>query len=296
MLPILQEAFVCHLTTERKDSDFVMNKLLGNMVDTVYDINGEKVTILTGYKNLDYLLGGGFQSGYLYVIAGRPSVGKTTFAMNIIQNVAVKRKNCIVLFSLGESREQVATCLLSLQSCVDVKQLRTGKLSETEWEKLINGATEIGESKSIIDDTPSISVDELQKKCRRYKLEQGLTAIFIDYFQLLSGSPENFESHQQELSYISMELKALARELNVPIVLLSQLVRTDEKCEDNRPVLSDLNQSGAIVQDADVVMFLYRGDYDNKDCERNNSIEVIIAKQRNGPIGTVEIVCKGGGV
>ena len=188
------------------------------------------------------------------------------------------------------SKEQLVNRLFSLESKVDSQKIRTGSLEDEDWAKLIEGAGVIGNSRLIIDDTPGISISELRSKCRKFKLEQGLDIIIIDYLQLMSGSGRGGDSRQQEISDISRALKGVARELNVPVVALSQLSRAVEKRDDKRPMLSDLRESGAIEQDADVVMFIYRDDYYNKDTENKNMAEIIIAKQRNGPIGTVNLV------
>jgi replicative DNA helicase len=195
---------------------------------------------------------------------------------------------CAAIFSLEMSKEQLVNRLFSLESRVDAQALRTGNLSDADWEKLVEGAGIIGDSKLIIDDTPGISISELSSKCRKYKLEHDLKIIIIDYLQLMSGSGRG-ESRQQEVSDISRSLKALARELNVPVIALSQLSRAVEQRPDHRPMLSDLRESGAIEQDADMVMFIYRDDYYNKDTELKGISEIIIAKQRNGPIGTVNL-------
>ena len=198
---------------------------------------------------------------------------------------------CVAIFSLEMSKEQLVNRMFSLESKVDAQALRTGNLSDADWEKLVEGAGIIGESDLIIDDTPGISISELRSKCRKYKLEHDLKLIIIDYLQLMSGSGgKSSESRQQEISDISRSLKALARELSVPVVALSQLSRAVEQRPDHRPMLSDLRESGAIEQDADVVMFIYRDDYYNKDSENKNIAEIILAKQRNGPIGTVNLV------
>ena len=195
-----------------------------------------------------------------------------------------------MVFSLEMSREQLVNRLLSLESHVDSKAIRNGNVTAQNWEGIIEAASTIGESKLIIDDTPGISIGELRSKCRKYKAEnKDLSVIIIDYLQLMSGSGRT-DSRQQEISDISRSLKSLARELNVPVIALSQLSRAVEKRDDHRPMLSDLRESGAIEQDADVVMFLYRDDYYNPDTDKKGIAEVIIAKQRNGPIGTTELV------
>lgn len=241
----------------------------------------------TGFIDLDYKTSG-FQPSDLILIAARPSMGKTAFALNIAEYMAFHDDETVAVFSLEMSREQLVNRLFSLESRVDAQVLRTGNLSDTDWANLIEAAGVIGRSKLIIDDTPGISVAELRSKCRKYKLEHNMSIVMIDYLQLMQGSRRT-ESRQQEISDISRSLKEIARELQVPVVALSQLSRAVEQRPDHRPMLSDLRESGAIEQDADVVMFLYREDYYNKDTERKDVAEVIIAKQRNGPIGTVEL-------
>lgn len=217
-------------------------------------------------------------------------MGKTAFVLNIAQHVAFKTNRSVAVFSLEMSKEQLVNRLFSLESQVDSQSLRTGNLKDSDWEKLIESAGIIGKSKLIIDDTPGISVTELRSKCRKYKLEYELELIIIDYLQLMSGSiGKRSDSRQQEISEISRSLKAIARELNVPVIALSQLSRAVEQRPDHRPMLSDLRESGAIEQDADVVMFIYRDDYYNKDTDTSNQAEIIIAKQRNGPIGTINL-------
>ena len=188
------------------------------------------------------------------------------------------------------SKEQLVNRLFAMESKVDSQHLRTGNLSDMEWEKLIESAGMIGQSKLIIDDTPGISIADMRSKCRKFKLEMDLKMIIIDYLQLMSGSGRGTDSRQQEISDISRSLKALARELQVPVLALSQLSRAVEQRPDHRPMLSDLRESGAIEQDADVVMFIYRDDYYNPDTEKKGIAEINIAKQRNGPIGTIDLV------
>ncbi len=230
------------------------------------------------------------QPSDLVLIAARPSMGKTAFVLNIAQHVAFKLEQTVAIFSLEMSKEQLVNRLFSLESKVDAQKLRTGNLSDNDWEKLIETAGVIGKSNLIIDDTPGITIGEMRSKCRKYKLEYDLKMIIIDYLQLMSGSGGRNDSRQQEISDISRSLKALARELGVPVLALSQLSRAVEQRPDHRPMLSDLRESGAIEQDADVVMFIYRDDYYNKDTEKKGIAEIIVAKQRNGPIGTIELV------
>lgn len=248
---------------------------------------GNVTGIPTGFIDLDYKTAG-FQPSDLILVAARPSMGKTAFVLNVAQHMAFRENVTAAVFSLEMSKEQLVNRLLSLESRVDSQSIRTGNLSDEDWGKLIEGAGIIGQSNLIIDDTPGISVMELRSKCRKFKMEHNLGIIIIDYLQLMTGSKRS-ESRQQEISDISRSLKAIARELNVPVVALSQLSRAVEQRPDHRPMLSDLRESGAIEQDADVVMFIYRDDYYNKDTAKPNVAEIIIAKQRNGAIGTIEL-------
>ena len=265
----------------------VMNAL--EKIENAAKTSGTVTGIPTGFIDLDYRTAG-LQPSDLILIAARPSMGKTAFVLNIAQYVAFHEDMCTAIFSLEMSKEQLVNRLFSLESRVDAQALRTGNLSDSDWEKLIEGAGTIGNSRMIIDDTSGISISEMRSKCRKYKLELGLDLIIIDYLQLMSaGGSRRNESRQQEISEISRSLKGLARELNVPVIALSQLSRAVEQRTDKRPMLSDLRESGAIEQDADVCMFIYRDDYYNPDTEDKNIAEIIIAKQRNGPIGTVRL-------
>ncbi len=216
-------------------------------------------------------------------------MGKTAFELNIAEYMAFRKNVTVAIFSLEMSKEQLVNRLFALESKVNSQKIRSGDLEDSDWERLIESANIIGNSNLIIDDTPGISITELRSKCRKYKLEHNLGIIIIDYLQLMTAGRHS-ESRQQEISEISRSLIALARELNVPVVALSQLSRAVEQRPEHRPMLSDLRESGAIEQDADVVMFLYRDDYYNKESDKKGIAEVIIAKQRNGPIGTVELV------
>ncbi len=286
------EKRVFDLLQKRNTGDYIpIREIVMNAIDKIEQASrnkGNVTGIATGFIDLDYRTAG-MQPSDLVLIAARPSMGKTAFVLNIAQHVAFKLKQCIVIFSLEMSREQLVNRLFSMESKVDSQHLRTGNLSDLEWEKLIEGAGIIGKSSLIIDDTPGISIPELRSKCRKYKLEHNLQMVIIDYLQLMSGSGRN-ESRQQEISDISRALKSLARELKVPVLALSQLSRAVEQRPDHRPMLSDLRESGAIEQDADVVMFIYRDEYYNKDTEKKGIAEIIVAKQRNGPIGTTELV------
>lgn len=265
----------------------VLNAL--DVIEKASKTKGTVTGIPTGFIDLDYKLSG-LQRSDLILIAARPSMGKTAFVLNIAQHAAFRQNLAVAIFSLEMSKEQLVNRLFSLEAHVDAQVLRTGNLKDTDWEKLIEGAGVIGKSRMIIDDTSGISISEMRSKCRKYKLELGLDLIIIDYLQLMTGSgSRSNESRQQEISEISRSLKGLARELNVPVIALSQLSRAVEQRPNKRPMLSDLRESGAIEQDADVCMFIYREDYYVPDTEDKNIAEIIIAKQRNGPIGTVRL-------
>lgn len=285
------EKRVFDLVQRRNTGEFVpIRKVVMNAMERIEKASqtqGTVTGIATGFIDLDFKTAG-MQPSDLILVAARPSMGKTAFVLNVAEYAAFRKNQCVAIFSLEMSKEQLVNRLLSMESKVDSQHIRTGDLSDLEWEQLIESAGMIGSSNLIIDDTPSISIAELRSKCRKYKLEHGLQMIIIDYLQLMSGSGKN-ESRQQEISDISRSLKALARELNVPVIALSQLSRAVEQRPDHRPMLSDLRESGAIEQDADVVMFIYRDDYYHPDTDRKGISEIIIAKQRNGPIGTVEL-------
>ncbi|MDF2907430.1 MAG: dnaC [Herbinix sp.] len=248
---------------------------------------GSVTGVATGFYDLDYKTAG-FQPSDLILIAARPSMGKTAFVLNIAEYVALKSNVTTAVFSLEMSQDQLVKRMLAMNSRVDSQAIRTGSLSGEEWGLLMESARVIGNSNLVIDDTSAISVSELRSKCRKLKLEKNLGLIIIDYLQLMTGS-KKAESRQQEISEISRSLKSLAREVNCPVVALSQLSRAVEQRPDKRPMLSDLRESGAIEQDADVVMFIYRDDYYNKDTEDPGVSEIIIGKQRNGPVGTVKL-------
>lgn len=286
------EKNIFHLLQNRGGGDYVpIKEVVLNVLEKIElasKTQGNVTGIPTGFIDLDYKTSG-LQPSDFILIAARPSMGKTALVLNIAQYIAFHENMSIAIFSLEMSKEQLVNRLFSLESRVDAQALRSGNLNDSDWEKLIEGAGVIGRSNLIIDDTPGISISELRSKCRKYKLEQDLKLVIIDYLQLMSGNGKN-DSRQQEISEISRSLKGLARELNVPVIALSQLSRAVEQRPDHRPMLSDLRESGAIEQDADVVMFIYRDDYYNKDSDMKNIAEVNIAKQRNGPIGTVNLV------
>ncbi len=260
------------------------------IIEKASKTKGNVTGLATGFTDLDYKTSG-FQNSDLILVAARPSMGKTALVLNIAEYMAFKQNKAVAIFSLEMSKQQLMNRLFAMESRVNSQSLRTGDLKDEDWGKLIESAGVIGDSKLIIDDTPGITVRELRSKCRKYKLEHGLDIVMIDYLQLMSGGGgRSSDSRQQEISDISRSLKALARELNVPVVALSQLSRAVESRTDHRPMLSDLRESGAIEQDADMVMFIYRDDYYHKDSEMKGVAEIIIAKQRNGPIGTINLV------
>ena len=287
------EKKVFNLVQRRNTGDYVpIREVVMNAMDKIEKAShnsGGVTGIATGFIDLDYRTAG-MQPSDLVLIAARPSMGKTAFVLNIAQYVAFHSGECVAIFSLEMSKEQLVNRLFAMESKVDSQHLRTGNLSDMEWEKLIESAGMIGQSKLIIDDTPGISIADMRSKCRKFKLEMDLKMIIIDYLQLMSGSGRGTDSRQQEISDISRSLKALARELQVPVLALSQLSRAVEQRPDHRTMLSDLRESGAIEQDADVVMFIYRDDYYNPDTGKKGIAEINIAKQRNGPIGTIDLV------
>ncbi|MCI9102204.1 MAG: replicative DNA helicase [Lachnospiraceae bacterium] len=287
------EKAIFDLLQNRTGSDFVPIKQVAlnvlERIEAASKSEGTVTGIPTGFIDLDYKTSG-MQPSDLVLLAARPSMGKTAFVLNLVDYVAVRKGMPCMIFSLEMSKEQLVNRMLSMESNVDSQKLRTGSLTDADWDAVVEGIGIIGNSKLLIDDTPGISITELRSKCRKIKLEYGLSMVIVDYLQLMSGSGRSGDNRQQEISEISRSLKALAREIQAPVVALSQLSRACESRQDHRPMLSDLRESGAIEQDADVVMFLYRDDYYNKDTDRPNVAEVIIAKQRNGPIGTVELL------
>lgn len=287
------EKKIFDLLQSRNSGDFVpIRQVALNVLENIEKASKTKETVTgvpTGFIDLDYKTSG-FQPSDFILIAARPSMGKTAFVLNVVDYITVRRGTPCMLFSLEMSKEQLVNRMLAMESNVDSQKLRTGTLTDSDWDAVVEGVGVIGSSKLIIDDTPGISITELRSKCRKAKLEYGIGIIIIDYLQLMTGSGRGSDNRQQEISEISRSLKALAREMQAPVVALSQLSRACETRTDHRPMLSDLRESGAIEQDADVVMFLYRDDYYNKDSEMKDTAEVIIAKQRNGPIGTVNLV------
>ena len=285
------EKEVFNIIQNRGSGDFVSIKdVVIQSLDNIEAASrnkGSVTGIATGFYDLDYKMAG-LQPSDLILIAARPSMGKTAFVLNIAEYIAVKSKITTAIFSLEMSKNQLVNRMLAMNSRVDSQSIRSGDLNDDDWAKLMESARIIGESGLIIDDTPGISITELRSKCRKFKLEHNLGLVIIDYLQLMTAGKKS-ESRQQEISEISRSLKALAREINCPVVALSQLSRAVEQRPDKRPMLSDLRESGAIEQDADVVMFIYRDDYYNRDSEEAGISEIIIGKQRNGPTGTIKL-------
>lgn len=286
------EKKILSIAASRTVSDFEpIKSILMNSIDrisTLYESKGGLTGLSTGFKDLDALTSG-LQASDLVLVAARPSMGKTAFTLNIAAHAAM-HGHSVAFFSLEMSKEQLVQRMLCSEGAIDSQRLRTGQLEGEEWGKLIGTADKLSKAKIYIDDTPGITVMELRSKARRLKAEHGLELVVIDYLQLMQGrSARNGDSRQQEISEISRSLKALARELNVPVVALSQLSRSVESRQVKKPMLSDLRESGSLEQDADIVMFLYREDYYDQDTENKNITEVIIAKHRNGPVDTVSL-------
>lgn len=288
----IAEKKIFDISQERTGEDF---KSISSVLLEAYDIienlfiNKSEITgITTGFDDLNRKING-FQKTDLLLIAARPAMGKTAFSLNLVLNAALKADASIAVFSLEMSREQLVQRMLSSQSNIELKKLKTGKLSENDWPRIVETMSVLSSLKIHIDDTPGIKISELRSKCRKLKMEKGLDLVLIDYLQLMEGEGNN-ESRQQEISKISRSLKILAKELNCSVVALSQLSRAPEQRADHRPMLSDLRESGAIEQDADIVMFLYRDEYYNQDSDKKNIGEVIVAKNRHGETGSVELV------
>ena len=262
-----------------------------NRIEKLYSNKGAITCLASGFTDFDRLTAG-LQPSDLILIAARPSMGKTALVLNIAQNVAIREKKCVAFFSLEMSQEQLVQRMLCSEAPIDSQRLRIGALDDKDWRKLIDAADRLNNANIFIDDTPGITVMEMRSKARRLKLEHNLQLIIVDYLQLMQGSSSSSknENRQQEISEISRSLKALARELNVPVIALSQLSRSVESRQSKRPMLSDLRESGSLEQDADIVAFLYREDYYDKETENKDITELIIAKHRNGPVDTVQLL------
>ena len=262
-----------------------------NKIEELYQNKGRMTGVPSGFNDLDKLTAG-FQPSDFIIVAARPSMGKTAFALNIAQNIAIRSKKTVAIFSLEMSKQQLIQRMLASQSHIDSQKMRIGELTDQDWGKLVKGADQVAGTKMFIDDTAGISVMEIRSKIRKLKSEHDLQLVIIDYLQLMQGQGnkgKGSENRQQEVSEISRSLKCLAREINVPIIALSQLSRSVESRQVKKPMLSDLRESGSLEQDADIVAFLYREDYYNSDSEQKNITEVIIAKHRNGPVDTVQL-------
>jgi len=258
-----------------------------NKLEELYNNKGQITGIPTGFYDLD-MKTSGLHNSDLILIAARPAMGKTAFALNIAQYAAVHAHVPVAIFSLEMSKEQLVNRILCSEVMIDSQKMRTGKLDDEDWKKMALALNHLSEAPIYIDDTAGVSITDIRAKCRRMKIEKNLGLVIIDYLQLLQGK-SRAENRQQEISEISRSLKILAKEINVPVITLSQLSRAPETRTDHRPILSDLRESGAIEQDADIVMFLYRDDYYNEDSDKKNISEIIIAKHRNGSTGTVEL-------
>ncbi|APM41123.1 replicative DNA helicase [Clostridium kluyveri] len=291
----MAEKSIFDLSNNRKVSDFEpMNVVLERgflEIERLFNNKGQTTGVASGFRELDAKTSG-FQKGDMVLVAARPSMGKTTFALNIAEYAALREGKRVAVFSLEMSKEQLAYKLLCSEAHIDMLKLRTGNLEDKDWENIARASGPLAEAKIFIDDTAGISIMEMRSKCRRLKIEHGIDIIIIDYLQLMSGG-RNSESRQQEVSEISRFIKSLAKEMQCPVIALSQLSRAPEARSDHRPMLSDLRESGSIEQDADIVMFLYRDEYYNKETEEKNVAECIIAKQRNGPTGTIKLAWMG---
>ncbi|HZK37700.1 MAG TPA: replicative DNA helicase [Clostridia bacterium] len=260
-------------------------------IEQLYENKTQITGMTTGFIDLDKKLDG-FHKTDLILVASRPSMGKSALALNLAQNAAVKAGASVAVFSLEMSREQLMLRMVAAESMVELGKIRIGNLDEEEWAKIANAMVPLSQSKIFFDDTPGISVTEIRSRCRRLKMERGLDLVLIDYLQLMEGDKKS-ENRQQEIASISRNLKVMAKELDCPVIALSQLSRAPELRSNHRPILSDLRESGAMEQDADLVMFLYRDEYYHLDSDKKNIAEVIVAKHRNGEIGTVDLIWLG---
>ena len=261
-------------------------------LEELYNRKQHITGVPTGFIDLDYKTAG-LHGSELILVAARPAMGKSAFALNIATNAAVRANTPVAIFSLEMSKEQMANRILCSEALVDSNKVRTGKVEDDDWSKLAQASGILSEAQIFIDDTPGISIMEIRTKCRKMKMEKDIGLVVIDYLQLVQASNKRSGSREQEIAEISRSLKILAKEINVPVIALSQLSRAPEQRPDHRPMLSDLRESGSIEQDADIVMFLYRDDYYNQDSEKKNVAEVILAKHRAGSTGTVELAWLG---
>ena len=285
------ESGIFKIAQKRQKNDYakIQDVLLNNIkiIDAASQNKDKIVGIPTGFKDIDEKTSG-LQRSDLIIVAARPAMGKTAFALNIAQQSAVKAGSSVIIFSLEMSKEQLGQRLLAMQARVEMQKLKQGDLDRKDWDRITMALDELNNTKIVIDDTPGISIMEMRNKCRRLKAEQGLDLVVIDYLQLMSMQGKS-DNRQQEISTISRNLKLLAREMDCPVIVLSQLSRAPEQRQDHRPILSDLRESGSIEQDADIVIFLYRDDYYNENTDKPGVCEVNIAKHRSGPTDKVEL-------
>lgn len=288
-----QAIFEIAQSRQSRDFEHLKDVLWKNLqkIDEAAALEGGLTGVTSGFMDLDAKTSG-LQKSDLIILAARPSMGKTAFALNIAQKAALQGKAKVLIFSLEMSREQLGQRLLSMESRVEIQKLKTGDLDRADWDSLHIALDRLSAAEIFIDDTPGITVMEIKNKCRRLKADKGLDLVIVDYLQLMSYDGRA-DSRQQEITALSRFLKQLAREMDCPVLVLSQLSRAPEQRQDHRPILSDLRESGAIEQDADIVMFLYRDEYYNEETEKPNTCEVIIAKQRSGPTGTIEVAWLG---
>lgn len=285
------ESGIFSIAQRRQKNDYakIQDVLLENLriIDEASKNKDKIVGIPTGFKELDEKTSG-LQRSDLVIVAARPAMGKTAFALNIAQQSAVKAGSSVIIFSLEMGKEQLGQRLLAMQARVEMQKLKQGDLDRTDWDRISMAANDLNGTKIVIDDTPGISLMEMRNKCRRLKAEQGLDLVVVDYLQLMKFDGKA-DSRQQEISAISRNMKLLAREMDCPVIVLSQLSRAPEQRPDKRPILSDLRESGSIEQDADIVIFLYRDDYYNPETETPGVCEINIAKHRSGPTGKIEL-------
>lgn len=286
-----QEIFNIARAKQKKDYTSLYDVMMENIsqIDAMASTEGKLIGLTTGFVDLDEKTAG-LQKSNLIIIAARPAMGKTAFVLNLAQNAALKADAKVLIFSLEMSKEELGMRMLSSDTCIDLAKLKTGDLNRGEWEDLYIGIDRLTKAGIYIDDTPGISLMEMKNKCRRLKAEKGLDLVIVDYLQLMEAKAE---SRQQEISKLSRSLKILAKEMDCPVIVLSQLSRAVEQRIEKKPQLSDLRESGAIEQDADLVMFLYRDEYYNPDTDKPNTCEVILAKHRGGSTGTVELAWLG---
>ncbi len=286
------EKSIFSIAQDRQRTDYSpLSQVLIRNIDQINEAvrnQGQVVGLTTGFQQLDSITAGLHKSD-LVIVAARPAMGKTAFALNIAQNAAVRADAKVMIFSLEMSKEQLGQRLLAMEARVDMENIKKGNLNREDWDRILQAADVLAGAEIYIDDNPDVGVFEIKNKCRRMKAEKGLDLVVIDYLQLMHGEGRNNDNRQQEISTLTRYLKLLAREMDCPVIVLSQLSRAAEQRTDHRPILSDLRESGSIEQDADIVMFLYRDDYYNEDSDKPGVCEVNLAKHRSGPTGTIDL-------